>query len=300
MTAVSGRSDNIRKHCKLIHKVIPWDYRDQFGFQLNRINDNLGIKYNPTTGKYGPWGFCFKCGTHIACSMPNPTSKLATVNAHTCAQKQTRERKVKGVSSSTPKRTMIAMSDDQFAKICKELKIECEYDEDLSVNIKKTLRALTVGVVSKDVWWEGMMKDKHLTHLNLKGKEAEARAVWQKEMTDWEDDHESDDEGDVPPVFEPRDILCSILANCGTEETKITNLRADKANLQKDLDDRDDIIDKHATEMARLKADYEQRIHNMCDDISKQAAENDRLRKELSAAKKLIAAVPDALPESAL
>lgn len=293
LTAASGRSDNIRRHIQLVHKVIPWDYVDSIGYKLNRINDTLGIKYHPILKKYGDWGFCFKCCTHVSCGMSNLSSKLATVNAHTCAQKQTRERKVGGVSSSTPKRAMTAIADDQFVKICKELKIECEFDDDMSVNIKKTLRALTVGVVSKDVWWEGMMKDKQLTHLNLKGKEAEAREVWQKEMTDWEDDHDSDDERDVPPVFEPRDILCSILANCGKEETKLTNLRADKANLQKELDDRADIIDKHASEMARLKAAYEQRILNMCDALNKQAAENDMLRKALSAA------VPVAPPASA-
>ena len=101
-TAAAGRSDNIRRHTQLFHKVIPWDYQDINGFAMNPLTTTIGIKYNPTTGEYGTSGFCFNCGTHISCAMDNTTSKLATIKAHFCKPKQIRKQKLSAAVPVAP------------------------------------------------------------------------------------------------------------------------------------------------------------------------------------------------------
>jgi len=205
--------------------VIPWDYRDQFGYQLNRINDTRGIKYNPTTGKYGTWGFCFKCGTHISCGMSNPSSKLATVNAHTCAQKQTRERKVAGVSSSTSKRAMTGTA--TIEDVLKRLGCEIEFNDDLQFDLEATIRQ-NKGGFGKDSLWNDLTKSEKV------GKAVrDAEAVMRAE-------HAEDE--DVPP-FSPLAVIEGFIASEGKAvraaqmaNRKVADLRNEKDKLEDEIE----------------------------------------------------------------
>lgn len=154
-TVADGRSDNIRRHTKLVHKEIPWDYRDRYGYHLNKLSETLGIKYNPTTAKYGNWGYCFKCGTHISCNMSNPVSKVATINAHTCARKQERERRTTGVSTPREKRTMTGTA--AIEDILKRMGATIELDEDLRLDLEKTIRQ-NKGRFAADSLWNDLKK----------------------------------------------------------------------------------------------------------------------------------------------
>jgi hypothetical protein len=184
--------------------------------------------------------------------------------------------------------------DDQFDAIFKELKIEPEFNENLSINVKKTLRLLVSGKggSTSDTWWESLKKNKRLTHHNLTGKEAEARGIWMEELANWEDDHDSDDEDDVSPVFEPRDVLLPILASCGKDETVITNLRGNVTDLKAQLEHREDVMEQMQREyMAKLEEKSE-----ISKSLSIKYSETlSALQKAEAKIKELTAAEPDAL-----
>lgn len=204
-----------------MHTQIPWDYRDSFGFALNQVTPTLGIKYNPTTGKYGSWGFCFKCGTHIACGMPNAVSKLATLNAHVCAQKQERERKGDGTVATRPKRTMTASATlEEFAK---RIGADIELDDDLRFDVEKTIR-LNKGRFGADSLW-GDLKKSAKVGKACRDKEDEMR-----------DDH-ADDE-DMPP-FSPLAVVeyfiegeAKAVKNAQMSNRKVQDLRRDIDKLE--------------------------------------------------------------------
>lgn len=227
VVSASGRSDNIRRHCQLVHKVIPWDYCDTTGFQLNRINDTLGIKYHPMLKKYGTWGFCFKCGTHIACGMANPTSKLATIKAHTCAQKKTRERKVGGVSASTPKRAMTGTGTATIEDVLKRLGCEIEFNDDLQFDLEATIRQ-NKGGFGKDSLWNDLTKSEKVGKA-VRDAEAAMRA-------------EHADDEDLPP-FSPLAVIEGFIASEGRAmraaqmaNRKVADLRNEKDKLEDEIE----------------------------------------------------------------
>jgi hypothetical protein len=184
--------------------------------------------------------------------------------------------------------------DDHFDAIFKELKIDAEYNDNFTINVKKTLRALVAGKggPSSDTWWETVKKTKKLAHHNLTGKEAEARGVWEQQLADWEDDHDSDDEEDISPVFEPRDVLLPILASCGKDETVITNLRGNVTDLKAQLEQREDSMEQmQRGYIAKLEEKSE-----IAKSLSIKYSETlSALQKAEARIKELTAAEPDAL-----
>ena len=219
------RSDNVRRHCLKMHKTIPWDYRDTFGNALNQVTPTLGIKYNPTTGKYGSWGFCFKCGSHIACGMPNVASKMATVTTHFCAPKQEREKRSGGVSAPREKRTMTASA--SIEDVLKRIGADIELDDDLNMDLEKTIR-LNKGRLGADSLWNDLKTDKKY------GKR------WRDEEDEMRQEH-ADDE-DIP-AFSPKAVIEKVMMS---EESAVkhaqkcrrdaNDLRKEKAQLEEDLE----------------------------------------------------------------
>lgn len=243
--AADGRSDNIRRHTRLVHKVIPWEYRDSFGFQLNRITDTLGIKYNPTSGKYGTFGYCFKCGTHIGCGMSNPVSKMATISAHTCTRKQERERRTAGVSAPRERRTMTASASlEEFAK---RMGATIELDDDLRFDVEKTIR-LNKGRFAADSLWNDLKKSVKVGKV-CRDKEDEMR----EEHADDEDMPEFSQLAAVESFIEGegKAVKSAQMAN-----RKVQDLRRD--------------IDKMEEEMEKIKtrsAEKDDRIEKLMDTI---------------------------------
>lgn len=293
----SIRSDHTRRHVQRLHTTIPWDYVDGGGFHMEKLGPMLAIKYKPLgdAKKYGCAGYCFKCCSYIICSGSNPINKLAVVRGHECKEKQVRPLRKGVIKSSEPKARTMTTLDEQFDAIFKELKIDAEYNDNLTVNVKKTLRALVAGkgkaASNKNDWWESLKKWKKVAHLNLSGKEAEARVVWQESMSNWEDDHDSDDEEDVAPVFDPRDVLLPILANSGKEETVITNLRGNIKDLKTQLEQREDV-------MEQMQREYKLKMEQMQASLSELSKQYSDTRSELHEAqdkiKELTATEPDA------
>ena len=291
-----GRSDHTRRHVQRLHKTPVWDYVDGGGFHMEKLGPMLVIKYKPLVDakKYGNAGYCFKCCSYIDCPNSNPINKLSVVRSHECKDRQVRPLRKGVVKTSAPKARTMTTLDDHFDAIFKELKIEPEFNENLTINVKKTLRQLVAGGSgsSKDDWWESLKKNKRMAHHNLIGKEAEARGVWEQQLADWEDEHDSDDEDDVSPVFEPRDVLLPILASCGKDETVITNLRGNVTDLKAQLEHREDVMEQMQREyMAKLEEKSE-----TSKSLSIKYSETlSALQKAEARIKELTAAEPDAL-----
>jgi len=240
-----GRSDNIRRHTRLVHKVIPWEYRDSFGFQLNRITDTLGIKYNPTSGKYGTFGYCFKCGTHIGCGMANAVSKMATISAHTCARKQERERRTAGVSAPRERRTMTGSA--AVEDILKRMGATIELDDDLRFDLEKTIR-LNKGRFAADSLWNDLKKSPKVGKA-CRDKEDEMR-----------EEHAEDE--DMPEFSQ----LAAVESFIEAEGRAVKS--AQMANRK--VKDLRDALDKREEEMEELKkrsADKDVRIEKLLESI---------------------------------
>lgn len=208
-----------------MHKNIPWEYNDPFGYMLNQITPTLGIKYNSTTGKYGTWGFCFKCGTHIACGMSNAASKLATVTAHSCAPKQQREKRTAGIPVPKKERTMT--SNNSIEDILNSIGADIEYDEDLNMDLEKTVR-LNKGRLAADSLWNDLKADKTL------GKH------WHDAESEMRQEHMDDE---MLPPFTPKAVIDNIMVaqqNALKYAQKCRraaeDLRNEKAQLEEDLE----------------------------------------------------------------
>lgn len=174
-----SRSDHVRIHVKRVHKEVPWGYIDPGSWTLQRIGTlNRAIKYNPSSQKYGTIGFCFDCASYIACPTGRSETKISVVTDHTCKVPKTRERKVKvGAKSSVPIVRMTSSS-DRIEAALKKAGYSIEFDEDINVDLDKTLRLNKSG--GGDDLWATLKAHPGLKEkgINLAREEDEIRAEY--------------------------------------------------------------------------------------------------------------------------
>jgi hypothetical protein len=114
--------------------------------------------------------------------MSNAVSKVATLNAHTCARKQERERKTGTVSTPRERRTMTGSA--AIEDILKRMGATIVLDDDLRFDLEKTIRQ-NKGRFAADSLWNDLKQSPKVGKY-CRDKEDEMR-----------EEHEEDE--DMPP-----------------------------------------------------------------------------------------------------
>jgi len=250
------------------HKEIPWGFVDAGGYALTLVTSSLGIKYNPVTKRYAEIGYCFKCYSYIHCGGTSATSKLASINAHTCAARQERERAGNAKSAPREKRTMNG-GDDVLA-LFKKYKVVTEDNDDGTVNIDKTMAVLT-----KPTIFQRALKMKLLAPI-LHDMCRKGVAAHNEMYADWEDD--PDDPDAVCPEFDRDDIILSALPGLLSSDTKDTLKDNKIKDLEVKVDQMDDELDQQKVKAKREKDELLEQMERLKEMYNTLHAETVQLR----------------------
>lgn len=242
-----SRSDHVRSHVKRVHKVIPWDYVDPAGYKLLRLDStaNRAIKNRDVDKKYG-YGFCFDCASYIPCPTGSSATKISVVVDHTCKPTATRQpRKVSGVKKTSAPCTK--MNDDRLTATFKKLNYNIELNDDLSIDIEKTLR-LNKGGGGGDLW-ATLKAHPDLKTVNLTGDEDEMR-----------EEYAEDPEAEP---FSPTAVLVKRLLSEQKATNRIIAANSKVATLKLEVDIREAEIER----LNRLLKDKEEEFEHMQDQL---------------------------------
>jgi len=171
--------------------------------------------------------------------MSNPVSKVATLNAHTCARKQERERKTGTVSTPREKRTMTASA--TIEDILKRMGATIILDDDLRLDLEKTIRQ-NKGRFAADSLWNDLKKSPKV------GKACRDK---EDEMVE-----EHADDEDMPPFSQLAAVEYFIEAqdkaikNALMANRKVKDLREE---LEKRDEEMEDIKTRSAEKDARIE-----------------------------------------------
>lgn len=273
------RTDILRRHVQNVHgtsaSIIP-DYEGANGFKLEKINATLYLQTK--MGKFGD-AFCNSCQTWIRLEGFVQTNRRDTALAHSCKQKQVRDRlkvvngKIEGGEKS--------MSTAGMLKIAKECGADdyIELTDDHEFDLKKTLKYMMAQMktTKTESVLERLQQEPSLSGLKLTDREYQRR--------DGIDALNADAEEDPTIELEVFNEYDDIILPCFNELAKAApqreQLKETIKALRHEIGTKDDLIEQLKSSANCNVEDMQERLNSLSKELTEERSLRHRAEKEL-------------------
>jgi len=210
--------------------------------------------------------------------MPTAATKLSVVGGHTCASKQVREYTAKpkgeGTVAPRPKRTMTDAGSIQA--LFQKYGIDTVDNDDETMDIDKTMRQIK-HTQDEPTFMAQLRRNKKYAAVIVPMLQ-KAQADHEDAYSEW--DPEAEDPDDRPPPFDENVVLWQLMPAILSAETKDTHKDKIIAGLRVEKDQMEEQVEQCKLETARVKGDYEFRLHNLCERYNELLEECNKYRAE--------------------